>query len=394
MFKNNKNLLVIAVIAIVNALGYGIIIPILYSYSRRFGLSDFQSGMLFAVFSIAQFISTPIIGILSDKYGRRPLLIISLLGTVGSFVLMALARNALWLFLARALDGITAGNIPVATAVISDTTKPEDRAKGFGLIGASFGFGFVFGPAISALTVGLGVSIPFWIAASVTSLAVLLTWIILPETNQHMGEIHSKNLFDFKKLAQAIVDANIGLTLLISAIYSLAFGMFIFAYQPMSVEILHLNPTIISLNFTIFGLMGLIGQAFIVPQTVKKWGEKKALTGSLLLVAISFAGSALARNFWVFIAFSILNSLAGAIVNPVISTLLSEEVDAKSQGEIMGVNASYMSLGFIFGPIIGGLLASSWIPLPLVGGGIILAFSSLISLRLLKKPISVHELES
>src|SRR4051812_29961 len=133
MFKTNRNLIIIAIIVVVNALGYAIIIPILYPYSLKFGLSDFQNGLLFALFSVCQFIATPIIGRLSDKYGRKPLLLGSIIGTAISFVIMAFAPNAAFLFLARALDGITAGNIPVAMAVISDSTKPEERAKGFGI---------------------------------------------------------------------------------------------------------------------------------------------------------------------------------------------------------------------------------------------------------------------
>src|SRR5581483_8103995 len=159
MFKNNKSLFIIALIALVNMLGYGIVIPILYAYSRKYGLSDFQNGLLFALFSVCQFISTPIIGRMSDKYGRKPLLLISIIGTAISFFLMAFAPNALFLFISRALDGLTAGNIPVAFAVISDSTKPEDRPKAFGMIGSAFSFGFVFGPAISAFTVGLGAAV-------------------------------------------------------------------------------------------------------------------------------------------------------------------------------------------------------------------------------------------
>src|SRR4051812_29218964 len=156
VFHKNRNLFIIALIVMVNMLGYGIIIPILYAYSKKYGLSDFENGLLFSIFSICQFISTPIIGRLSDKYGRRPMLLVSILGTAISFFMMAFAPNALFLGLARALDGLTAGNIPVAFAVISDSTKPEERAKAFGLIGSAFNFGFVFGPAISALTVGFG----------------------------------------------------------------------------------------------------------------------------------------------------------------------------------------------------------------------------------------------
>ncbi len=151
MFKNNRNLGIIAIIALVNSIGYGVIIPVMLPYAEKFGLSVFQYGLLFALFSLCQFLATPIIGRLSDKYGRRPLLIISCAGTALSFFLAAFAPNAFVLFIARALDGITAGNIPVAQAVISDTTEPKDRAKGFGIIGASFGFGFIAGPLIAAL---------------------------------------------------------------------------------------------------------------------------------------------------------------------------------------------------------------------------------------------------
>src|SRR3989344_1268272 len=189
MLKNtNRNVLIVALIALVNMLGYGIIIPILYAYSKKFGLTDFQNGLLFASFSIGQFIATPIIGRLSDKYGRRPLLLVSIIGTAISFFMMAFAPSAIFLFLARLLDGLTAGNIPVAFAVISDSTKQEERAKAFGLVLGGFYFGFVGGPAISAFSVGINVALPFIIAGIVTLLAVAITWLYLPETNIHMGE--------------------------------------------------------------------------------------------------------------------------------------------------------------------------------------------------------------
>src|SRR3989338_7141742 len=189
MLMQNRNLLIIALIAVVNALGYGIIIPVLYSYSLKYGLSDFKNGLLFSTFSICQFLSTPIIGRLSDKFGRKPLLLISIAGTAVSFFMMAFAPSAIFLFLSRALDGVTAGNIPVASAVISDTTAPKDRARGFGIIGAAFGFGFVFGPAISAVTLRFGESVPFLIAAAVSMVAVVVTWLVLTETNTHEHEV-------------------------------------------------------------------------------------------------------------------------------------------------------------------------------------------------------------
>ena len=219
MLKKNRSLLIIALIAVVNMLGYGIIIPILYAYSKKFGLSDFQNGLLFAIYSVFQFISTPIIGRLSDKYGRRPLLLASIIGTAVSFFMTAFAPNAIFLFLARALDGLTAGNIPVAFAVISDSTKPEERAKAFGLVGAAFSFGFVFGPAISAFTVGISEALPFIIAGIITTIAAILTALFLPETNKHMGEVVHGKLFDFKKMWHTLFDPNVGLTFLITFIF-------------------------------------------------------------------------------------------------------------------------------------------------------------------------------
>lgn len=391
LLKGNKNLLVIAVIAVVNALGYGIIIPILYSYSIKFGLNDFDNGMLFAVFSLCAFLSAPIIGILSDKYGRKPLLLISLIGTAVSFVMTAFAPNAIWLFIARALDGITAGNIPVASAVISDSMKPEDRGKGFGIIGASFNFGFVFGPALSAITIGFGDHVPFLIAAAVTLVSIVMTAIILPETNQHIGEMAKRKLFDFGKLARAMFDKSVGKTLFVSLVYSFAFGLFIFSYQPVSVKLLHLTPSQISVNFTIFGIVGFLAQAVIIPAVVKRLGDNKALMYSLFAVGVAFVGLFFGRETLVlFVVMSILLSLANGFVGPMISSLLSKEVDMKSQGEIMGVNASYVSLGMIFGPIVGGILATTNLALPFVVGGVISIMCGLVIVSVIRKLNVAH----
>ena len=388
MFKGNKNLFIIAVIAVVNALGYGIIIPILYSYSQKYGLSDFQNGLLFAVFAICQFASTPIIGRLSDRYGRRPLLLISLAGTFISFIMMAFAPSALFLFLARALDGITAGNIPVASAVISDTTPPHERARGFGIIGAAFGFGFVFGPAISALTLGFGESIPFLIAAAVTAVAIVLTAISLPETNKHIGDISQSKLFDFRKLALHLFDEKVGKTLLISFLYAFAFFLFVYAYQPFSVKVLHLSPQSISLIFTMIGVVGFVSQVLIIPRVVKKYGDRTSLMGSLVATAITFLGFFLSRTAATFISMTGLNAVANSFVGPMTQTLLSKEVDEKSQGTIQGVNSSYVSLGQIAGPIVGGIVATISITAPFLLGCVICAFCAYLGWTLAQKPLA------
>lgn len=383
----NRNFLIIALIAIVNALGYGIIIPVLYSYSRKFGLNDFQNGLLFSVFSICQFISTPVIGRLSDKYGRRPLLIISLLGTALSFFIMAFAPSALFLFLARALDGITAGNIPVASAVISDTTTLEERAKGFGILGASFGFGFVFGPAISAITVGLNDALPFIVAGVVSLVAVIATTIFLPETNKHIGEVKESKFFNFKKLFHALSDENVGTTLLITLFYSFALSLLIFAFQPFSVKILKLSANQISILFTLFGLVGLITQIFLLHRLTKRLGLKNTFIASFFVISIVFFAFYFIGNPLIFATASIIWGFANSLINPLIQTILSKETDDKSQGTILGLNASYLSIGMILGPIIGGTLASFSIPSPFLAGSGFSLICFFLAFHVLKKGV-------
>ncbi len=371
MFKQNRNLLIIALIAVVNALGYGIIIPILYSYSMRYGLSDFQNGLLFATFSLFQFFSTPIIGRLSDKYGRKPLLIVSIAGTALSFLLMAFAPSAIFLFIARALDGITAGNIPVASAVITDTTEPKDRVKGFGIIGASFGFGFIFGPAISALTVGINPALPFIIAAVVSIIAVVITALFLPETNKHIGQVKHDKLFDFSKLVHALTNKTVGATLLLTLLFFTAFSMFIYAFQSASVKLYHMSPNKISLVFTIFGILGLISQLVLLRITTKLFGMKKTFISALLWIGFAFIFMFFARTIPEFIAANIALGLVNSFIQPLSQTILSEEADPKEQGEMQGLNTSYMSIGQIAGPILAGVLASYSVSSPFIGAGLL-----------------------
>lgn len=383
--SENRNLAIIALIAVVNALGYGIIIPILYSYSRKFGLNDFQNGLLFALFSLCSFISTPFIGRLSDKYGRRPLLLISIAGTAVSFLIASFAPSAIFLFLARALDGITAGNISIASAVISDTTPPKDRARGFGIIGASFAFGFLFGPAISAATVRFGLNVPFLIAAGISIAAVIITYFFLPETNQHIGQLQKGKIFDILRLFRAVVDPNVGRTLLVSLVYSFAFSMFIFAYQPFFVKVLHLNPTQIAMLFIQFGMVGLFMQIFVIQRVVRKFGDKKVFMSALFVAGIAYFALFFVRSVGVFIVIALVTSAANSFIGPLIQTILSKETDERSQGSILGLNASYISIGSIFGPIIAGVLASFMLPLPFVAGSMFLFLCFVLSFKILRK---------
>lgn len=375
--------MIIALIALVNSIGYGIIIPILEGYTSRFGLSDFQFGLLFALFSLCQFIATPVIGRMSDKYGRKPLLVISLIGTAVSFFMMAFAKNVEIVFLARALDGITAGNIPVAAAVISDTTEVKDRGKGFAIFGAAFGFGFVFGPAISALTVGISQAFPFIIAGIITLISVLATMFFLPETNKHIGQVKKGKLFDFKALIHAIRDENVGKTFLITLLYFLAFGILISRFQPFARKVLMLSEQNVSFIFMLFGLVGLVTQLFLLHKITSRFGLKKSYSTMFILISISFVGFFFTRNPIIFILFSLLLGFANAAINPLTQTILSRETDEKSQGSMQGLNASYMSIGSIIGPLVAGLLATYNVSLPFLACSLLCVICFYLSLGVL-----------
>lgn len=372
--QNNKTLLIISLVAIVNALGYGIIIPLLYAYGTHFGVSAFQSGFLFASFSLAQFISTPIIGRLSDKYGRKPLLFISVLGSALSFLTFALAQNAFMLFLARIMDGITGGNISVAQAVISDTTEPKDRAKWFGVLGASFGMGFLVGPAIGGYLSTFFIQAPFYLATVVSLACALLIQFGLKETlhQKSTGKTTLEDLFHIHKLVASLFEPFVGLVLSASFITNMAFSIFILGFQAFTSDYLKLHPSQISMLFVIFGAIGLVMQGFGVGKLVNKFGEINMMFFGAFTTTLGFFLMGLSNTLMPFIGASIVLAIGNSFLAPVMTTLLSKHTKKEDQGGIMGINQSYVSLSSVVGPIIGGFLASSSVHGAFYGAALVL----------------------
>lgn len=370
--SKKRSLIVISIVSIVNALGYGIIIPIQYSYVARFGINALWVGVLFASYSLAQFISTPIIGRLSDKYGRKPLLLYSVFGTALSFLLFALANSAPLIFLARILDGITGGNISVAQAVISDTTEPKDRAKWFGILGAAFGFGFVVGPAIGGILSRISLAAPFYFASIISLIACVIIYFVQKESlvKELVETKPVTKLFDLASLVNALFEPYIGLLLIASFIATFAFSIFILGFQAFTNDILKLSPSNISLLFVIFGVVGLIMQGFATGKLVKIFGEVKLLIFGVVLTGISFFAMGLAVTFPLFILASISLAIGNSFLTPLLTTLLSKHTKKEDQGGILGINQAYASLSNIAGPIIGGALATKHVSYAFYGAGL------------------------
>src|ERR1700712_417909 len=189
--KVNRVLWLLVFICIIDSMGFGMMIPLIYSYGKQFGLTKQSLGLLTAVFSIAQFFATPVLGALSDKFGRKLLLVVCLFGTAASFALFGLAGSLLMLFVARALDGITGGDISVAQAMVTDISTPENRSKYFGILGSAFGFGYVIGPAAGGLLSRFGMTVPFFVASGLSFIAALLSLFFLKKSNTKKG-LHRK----------------------------------------------------------------------------------------------------------------------------------------------------------------------------------------------------------
>ncbi len=360
------NVWIVALIAFINAVSFTILIPILYPYAKQFGLSDFEASLLITSYSIAQFLATPLLGRLSDFLGRKPLLVISLLGTVAANVLASFAPAAGLLFLARILDGLTGGNTSIARAVISDTTAPEDRAKAFGLFAATFGLGFVTGPAISYFAqtlptfpgvTSLGMS--FFAGASIAMVATVLAWVLLPETLPQRKTVRLDwHMFGLGKILQSARRPKVGRVFLLTFLSGFSFTIFTFAFQPFFLNVLHQDAKALAILFTSIGAIGVLTQVFAVAPIAKRFN-----LADILCVAI--AGRALV--FLLIPVFPIPSVFVGLVLSigvtnsfpiPLISTLLSMNSSNQEQGEILGINESYLSISNALGPAIAGILVS------------------------------------
>lgn len=355
----NKTLLVLALIMVINALGFGIIIPLVYPFSKQFGITPQGISWLIASFSLAQFIATPILGSLSDKYGRKPLLLISLLGTALSFMLFASATSVIMLFAARILDGITGGNISVAQAVIADIAKPEEKAKAYGILGASFGMGFLLGPTIGGLLSHYGIAAPFYFAAGLTLAGVILGYFLLKESNtNHVARTNISQFFNFKKPFKSIRNPATGYFILLSFILAVSQFSMIIGFQAFTVDTLKLSPQRIGLFFTSFAATGILMQIFGIKIIQRIISSKEkilmiALALSSLALAYAFTAHTFLPFFIAILGYGTFNSLR----DPMLNALISENTPATEQGSIMGINQSYISIGQIVGPLIAGMIS-------------------------------------
>lgn len=353
----SSTLRIVTFINFVNALSFTVLIPNIYSYGRHFGLNDLETSFLFSIYSIAQFFATPVIGKLSDRFGRKPLLVISLAGTIVANSIAGTANSATILFAARFLDGITGGNTSVAQAIVTDITKPEERARAFGLFGASLGLGFMMGPLISFFATQISIGAPFLASATLAAIALVLTVWQLPETlrstSRQLGSVFDLGL---KNIISGLAIPGVGILLIVTFLTGTTFTMFTFAFQPYYLKVLGQNTPSLNLLFFTFGVLGVLMQTQGIKLLTKKLTSSRIMFLGLFFRSICFALMPIIPKIGYFIAVSIVFSIFNSLVQPMISTLISINTKPSEQGMTSGLNAAYLSISNGIGPVIAALL--------------------------------------
>jgi DHA1 family tetracycline resistance protein-like MFS transporter len=345
-----RPLLVIFLTIFVNLVGFGIIVPLLPFYAETFGASPLVVGLLFAVFSLCQLVAAPILGDLSDRYGRRPILIVSLIGTAVSFVMLALAQSITMLFLARIVDGLSGGNISTARAYVADVTEPQDRARAYGLIGAAFGLGFILGPGISALLAPFSYAAPIWAAAAITLAATAMAWFWLPET---VHRAHAGTGMPFRNMLAIMRRPSLRRVLLMDFAYWFAFAMFQTTFALFAAARFGFDAARTASFFAAFAVLGALVQGLLIRTIVEWLGDKRTLMLGLVFAASGLVAATLTHSVGLFAAALIPLALGIGFGHPTMSSLISRAARADEQGRVQGAASAIESLGRTIGPVWG-----------------------------------------
>jgi DHA1 family tetracycline resistance protein-like MFS transporter len=363
----------------IDVLGFSLILPLLPFYAQAFDATPTLVGLLLGANAVTQMIGAPLIGRLSDRYGRRPMLIVSIAGTVISFLILGLANSLVMLFVSRILDGLLGGNISLAQSYITDVTEEKDRAKGLGLIGAAFGVGFIFGPAIGGtLSAGGNYALPALIASGLSALNLLGVILFLPESlaEERQKRAHSPGTeVTARALWMALRRPCVGPLLSYRLFYGLAFTMFQTIFALFAGRQLGLSAQSTSYVLTYVGIVIAVVQGGGISLLTKRFSDKQLIFGGSVLLAIALAAWALTPSVWLLLVVLVPLALAGGVLGVVTNSALTKSVSPQETGGTLGLSASLDSFARVISPILGGFLVDRLgAPAPGLLGGLIMVW--------------------
>lgn len=402
-------LFLMALTIFIDFAGFGLILPLLPFWAEHLGANPTEVGLILTIYALAQFIFTPILGTLSDRYGRKPIIVGSLLIEAFSFAFSGMAGSLVVLLIARFIGGLGASNIGSAQAVVADVTPPEGRARGMGLIGAAIGLGFVVGPAIGGMLAPIGPAVPFWVAMAVAIVNALLVMIFLPETHKERSVAKTGSSGKQRKgilptgLGRLLRNSAITRLIVINLLFTIAFTAMEAVYPLFSQHTFGWTAKENGYIFTYVGIIIVLMQGGLVGQLVKRFGERKLLIAGLVVLAIGLAllpwSTSLALML---VALGILSAGNGA-VTPTTSALLSLASPREAQGETLGLAQGVAGLGRVAGPLIAGSIYAIVGPgAPFLVGSVLAVLAMLVALPAMpisgkisrNEAISTDEVES
>jgi DHA1 family tetracycline resistance protein-like MFS transporter len=393
---NKKQLFSIILVVFIDLLGFSLILPLLPYYAATFKATPIVTGLVVASYALAQLIGAPVLGRLSDRYGRRPILLVSVLGTFLGFVLLGFA-SALWmLFVSRIIDGLTGGNLSIAQAYISDVTDAKNRARGLGMIGAAFGLGFIIGPATGGFLSQWGYGVPAFAAAglSLVNLALIYLWLTESLPAERRTQMNpNRPALTLAALLTALRRPFSGSLLITRFFFGLAFAIFQTIFSLYALTRFGLAAAQTGYVLAYVGVLSVITQGFLVGRIAARVREDVLIVGSVALMAVSLLGWALASSVLGLLLVLIPTSLSGGLLNTILSSTLTKAVDAQEIGGILGLSASIESSTRILAPLVGSaLLQQLGTGAPGVFGALVLAGLLIYVLKTIYNHEIVHTL--
>jgi MFS family permease len=349
-------LLAIFLIVAVDVLGLTIMIPLLPFYAEKLGASPFQVGWLIGAYAACQLVSGPLLGRLSDSTGRKPLLLVSQAGTFIGFIITAFAPNLVILFLARMIDGATAGNLSLAQAYISDITKPEDRAKSFGVIGIAFGIGFLIGPAVSGILAKSDYRYPVYMAAGLSALSILATSVLLPKAEPAKSDAGRRlSLIAWGEYVKYFRDPQLATRLWQFLCFIFGFSMFTSGFPLFAERRLSFGPEQTGFVYAWAGFLGILTQGPALGILVKKFGEKALNRVGFLAYAVGYTLLGLTHSIPMLVLAATVTAFGG-FIRPTLTSLITKAAPRSEQGSVLGLQQSLTSVAQIAAPPFAGIL--------------------------------------